>query len=134
MSEIRDFNSQLNNSLKKRINPKVNFKDQVDVFLKSSIIKSKNFRQALLIGAGKMDDFSVSFFVKYMDKVVITDVDIETTKRAVEALKLKKSERQKIVLRKIEYTGFELGGFFIEFSRNILKLRTHDEMIFLTRN
>jgi len=128
MSEIRYFNSQLNNSFKKRSSTKVNFRDQVDVFLKSSMIKSSNFRQALIIGAGKMDDFSLAFFIKYMDKVVISDVDIETTKKAVDALKLKKSERQKIVLREIEYTGFQFGGFFIEFSRDVLKLKTHDEI------
>ena len=125
MSEIRDFNSQLNNSFTKRVNKKMNFSNQVDVYLKSAIIKSTNFRQALIIGAGKMDDFSVSFFVNYMDKVVITDIDIESSKKAIDKLKLRKSDRQKIVLKEVEYTGFEFGDFFNDFVNDILKIQNH---------
>ena len=128
MSEIRDFNSQLNNSFTKRVNTKMKFSNQVDVFLKATIIKSTNFRQALIIGAGKMDDFSVSFFVNYMDKVVITDIDIESSKKAIDKLKLRKSDRQKIVLKEVEYTGFEFGDFFNDFVNDILKIQNHDQI------
>ncbi|AIO18896.1 hypothetical protein KQ51_01017 [Candidatus Izimaplasma bacterium HR1] len=126
MSIIQSFNNKLNQSFTKRSSVNLSFSKQVDIILNSTLQKNKNFRQALIIGAGKMEDFSLYFFTKYFDKVVITDIDTLSVSKVVNEMKLSKSERKKIIIKEVEYTGFEKANFFSDFRSEIYKISTFD--------
>lgn len=128
MDIIKEFNNKLNNSFEKRNKSGISFLEEVDLTLKSTIQKMDHTRQALIIGAGKMEDFSLCFFVKYFDKVVVTDIDIKTSKEVVSKMNLRKSERQKVILKELEYTGFGIFDFFEDFRKDIVKAKSFDEI------
>ncbi len=70
-----------------------------------------------------MEDFSLYFFMKYFDEVVITDVDIETCKSVVNDMDLSKIEKSKLSYRDVEYTGFSKTGFFDDFKERTVNAR-----------
>ena len=128
MSIIKDFNNRLNNSFTKRSSNDVSFSKNVDVILKSTILRSKRFRQVLIIGAGKMEDFSLHFFLKFYDKVILTDIDTKSIKDRLKELSINKNDLKRIIVKEVEYTGFEEAAFFKDFRTEILKIKTFEEI------
>lgn len=133
MNEIHMFNNKLNNSFEKRTDMHHDFKGQVDLLLKSELLRRRQNRTVLIIGAGKMDDFSLCFFMKYFDKVVVTDVDKKTMIDVVDHMKISKSNRNKLVVRQEEYTGFEVLDFFDDLESRLRKCSTLDEVRFMVK-
>ena len=133
MTIIQNFLAQLNQNSLFQKSGQDYFKKQVNLHLKPTILKNQNYRQALIIGAGKMSDFSLSFFVRFFDKVVVTDIDIESCKDYVKSIRLTKEHRQKIVFKRIEYTGFEDANFFSKLDEQVLSFKTRSDVdIFLS--
>jgi hypothetical protein len=112
MTFIEDFLTQLNNSDGFYEPGQMKFAKQVNAYLKPAVLKNKNHRQALIIGAGKMTDFSLSFFIRYFDRIIVTDIDIESAKKQMDNIRLTKADKQKVIFKRIEYTGFEEMQFF----------------------
>lgn len=128
MTIIKEFNKNLNDSLLHVKSRSGSFRSQLDIVLKSAILKSNDFKQALIIGAGKMDDFSLSFFLRYFGKVVLTDVDSDTMRSSIRNLQLQDTQRKKLVIREVEYTGFSDIHFFEDFRDQVVQFQTYDEI------
>ena len=129
MRTIQDFLVQLNQNSAFHVSGQNYFKEKVDLYLKPTILKNQNFRQALIIGAGRMSDFSLSFFMRFFDKVVITDVDIESSKQHVDSLKLTATQKQKLSFKRIEYTGLEEVEFFQKLDNAVHHFQTRNDVV-----
>ena len=134
MSIIKEFNHNLNQSLKRSKTENATFRNTIDVVLKSTILKNVNFRQALIIGAGKTEEFSLCFFMKYFGKVYATDVDIKTLRESIEDLEINAKLRKKLVIQELEYTGFKEHNFFEDFRSEVFKMSSLDQIeVFLEK-
>ncbi len=128
MSIINQFNNRLNESLKTNRDKSDSFRNYVDVVLKSTMQKNSDFKQALIIGAGKMQDFSLSFFTRYFERVYTTDVDLSTMQNSYEFLELPRRQRPKVILEEVEYTGFDSINFFEDFREKVYLIKTFEEI------
>jgi hypothetical protein len=128
MKKIELFNRELNQSLsinKKQMN---NFKQQVDIVIKSVCEGINYCDKAIIIGAGEMNDFSLAFFVREFNKVILTDIDLNTVNEAVKELKFTSKELQKLEKIRIDYTGFEKNRFFTDFKERIIKCHSFEKV------
>jgi hypothetical protein len=106
MKYIEQFNNRVNSS---RIYPQDNFhfQDNINLLLKTFFEQIKNPNSVLIVGAGNLSDFSLSEFLRIFNEVVLSDVDEISMLRALSYQRLSKHEHNKIVVKKVEYTGFE---------------------------
>ncbi len=128
MKEIEVFNRDLNQSLsgdEKQMNA---FRVQVDLLLRSVYERLELNNKAIIIGAGKMNDFSLTFFVKNFDEVILTDIDLSTLNEAVSELRLLNKENKKITKIRIDYTGFEINQFFSDFKERIVNCHSFEKV------
>ena len=128
MKIMEVFNRKLNQSVQEDRPESVEFRNQIDFLIKSTHDKMENSTTAIVIGAGKMSDFSLSFFVKNFDEVVLTDIDLLTVNEAIRYERLKKKELEKITKIRIEYTGFEKNKFFQDFKERIVNCHSYDKL------
>ncbi len=128
MNKIKLFNYNLNNSLNYQSKSKKLFVDQVSLLLRSCVDKINAKQSICVIGSGKMEDFSLSFFVKRFEKIVLTDIDRDTVEKAVNEYHFTKNERSKITIKQVEYTGFEDDLFFDDFKERIVNARTFEKI------
>lgn len=128
MKYMEIFNHDLNNSLKQENKDVDAFRLQVDLIIKSLVERLNDNKKVIVIGAGKMKDFSVAFFVHRFDEVILTDVDLNTVIEAENRLNLSESERKRITKIRIEYTGFEKNTFFQDFKERIINCRTFEKI------
>ncbi len=124
MKFMEIFNHDLNNSLNQENKDIDAFRLQVDLILKSLVERLNDNKIAIVIGAGKMKDFSATFFVRRFDEVVLTDVDMNTVIEAEGKFNLSEKDKKKITKIRIEYTGFEKNAFFQDFKERIINCRT----------
>jgi hypothetical protein len=122
------FNRDLNNSLNQENKDVDAFRLQVDLILKSLVERLNGNEKVIVIGAGKMKDFSATFFVRRFDEVVLTDVDMNSVIEAESKLKLSDKDKKKITKIRIEYTGFEKNAFFQDFKERIINCRTFEKI------
>lgn len=122
------FNNRLNNSFSKPKKAESLFYKHIDSMLKSTFNSMNKKRQALIIGSGKMDEFSLHLFLKTFGKVVVTDIDISSAKRVVSDMDLSKKLKQKLFLEEIEYTGFDQFHFFEDFRTQIANMKSNKEI------
>lgn len=127
MKSIELFNRNLNQS-GVETEKQAQFKKQVDLLLNSSLIRIKEKELAVIIGAGKMNDFSLSFFVKNFEKTILTDVDLLTVNETIKYERFTKKELSKIERIRIEYTGFEANQFFTDFKERIINCQSYDKL------
>jgi len=128
MKYMEVFNRDLNNSLKQENKDVDAFRLQVDLILKSLVERLNENQRVIVIGAGKMKDFSAAFFVRSFNEVILTDVDMSSVIEAESKLKLNEKDRSKITNIRIEYTGFEKNQFFQDFKERIINCRTFDKI------
>ena len=69
-------------------------------------------QKACILGAGRMDDFSVSFFLQNFDEIILSDIDLKSMENNLKKLGLTKKNLEKIQLKEQEYTGLEEQHFF----------------------
>ena len=128
MKLMEIFNRDLNTSLNQENKDVDAFRLQVDLILKSLVERLNDNKIAIVIGAGKMKDFSATFFVRRFDEVVLTDVDMNTVIEAEGKLNLSEKDKKKITKIRIEYTGFEKNAFFQDFKERIINCRTFEKI------
>lgn len=128
MKNIERFNRDLNQSSKLIKKDKESLNIQVNLLLKSIVSRLPETNRAIIIGAGKMEDFSPTFFVNSFDEVIFTDVDLSSVNETLESLGLTDTQKKKITKIRIEYTGFEKNLFFQEFKERIINYRTYEKI------
>ena len=128
MKVIELFNRDLNQSLTHDTNSVKAFRLQIDLLLKSVSERLFENEIAIIIGAGKMKDFSLAFFVKNFNQVILTDIDLKTVNEEVKELKLSNDELAKITKIRIDYTGFEKNQFFNDFKEKIINCHSYEKI------
>ncbi len=124
MNTIKVFNQRLNNSFETDEEKTNDLKSQVDLLMESTFKKMVTFDNACIIGAGKMNDFSLMGIINSFSNVLVTDVDVDSVKEAVGKIKLSKRNRKNIKVEEVEYTGFSISKFFDDFKERIIEV--HD--------
>jgi len=128
VKNIETFNRELNTSNKVKKNETDNFSLQVNLLLKSVYERLNGFKKAIIIGAGKMNDFSLAFFVNSFDNVILTDIDLLSVNEAQSILNLSETDSKKITKIRIEYTGFEKNQFFSDFKERIVNCLSFEKI------
>ncbi len=128
MKLIEVFNRDLNTSLKHNSKDTDAFRLQVDLILKSLVERLSDKEKVIVIGAGKMKDFSATFFVQSFDEVILTDIDMISVNESVNDLNISEKDKKKITKIRIEYTGFEKNSFFKDFKERIINCRTFEKI------
>jgi len=128
VKNIEAFNRELNTTKKVENEESRNFFVQVNLLLKSMYERLNGFENAIIIGAGKMTDFSLTFFVNSFDNIILTDIDLLSVNEAQIALNLTEKESKKITKIRIEYTGFEKNQFFNDFKERMVNCLTFEKI------
>ncbi len=128
MKFMEVFNRDLNNSLNQENKDVDAFRLQVDLILKSLVERLNNNQRGIVIGAGKMKDFSATFFVRRFDEIILTDIDLNSVIEAEGKLNISEKDKKKITKIRIEYTGFEKNAFFQDFKERIINCRTFEKI------
>ena len=128
MKFMEVFNHDLNKSLNQENKDVDAFRLQVDLILKSLVERLNDNKRVIVIGAGKMKDFSATFFVRRFDEIVLTDIDMISVNEATSNLMISEKEKRKITKIRIEYTGFEKNLFFQDFKERIINCRTFEKI------
>ncbi len=128
MKFLEVFNRDLNNSLNQENKDVDAFRLQVDLIIKSLVERLNDNKRVIVIGAGKMKDFSATFFVRRFDEIILTDIDMISVNEAVSNLKISEKDKRKITKIRIEYTGFEKNSFFKDFKERIINCRTFEKI------
>lgn len=128
MKKIEAFNRELNESAKLIVKDKETLSIQVNLLLKSILQQLHATETAIIIGAGKMEDFSPIFFVNNFKETVFTDIDLGSVVEKIDFLELTEKQKKKITMIRIEYTGFENNLFFLDFQERVMKCKTHEEL------
>ena len=128
MKFMEVFNRDLNNSLNQENKDVDAFRLQVDLIIKSLVERLNDNKRVIVIGAGKMKDFSATFFVRRFDEIILTDIDMISVNEAVSNLKISEKDKRKITKIRIEYTGFEKNSFFKDFKERIINCRTFEKI------
>ena len=128
MKFMEVFNRDLNTSLNQENKDVDAFRLQVDLILKSLVERLNDNKRVIIIGAGKMKDFSATFFVRRFEEIILTDIDMISVNEAVSNLKVSEKDKRKITKIRIEYTGFEKNSFFKDFKERIINCRTFEKI------
>ena len=128
MKNIEMFNRQLNSRIYYENDLTNEYKNQIELLLKSSFSKLENKGKIVIIGAGNMSDFSLEFLLRFFNRVILTDVDIKSINETIRYMRLPSNLKQKVEVRRIEYTGFEANLFFDDFKERIVNCRTKEKI------
>lgn len=118
MSNIKNFNNMLNNSVKNHNEQNVEYRNQISTFINDIISSNTDLRTCCVIGAGKLNDIPLASLNKAFNEILLTDIDIQST------IKSLNNSLPKIRFKEVEYTGFEAFGFFDDFIK-IKDLKTN---------
>jgi len=127
MKEIEIFNHNLNQSLMYENKEIKAFRQQVDLIIKSVYERLNENERAIIIGAGKMKDFSLTFFVRNFKQVIITDIDLITVNESIKEFNYSPQELSKIIKIRMDYTGFEKNQFFNDFKERIINCHSFEK-------
>ncbi len=128
MKVIEIFNRKLNQSLTYENNEIDAFRLQVEEILKYAHEQLLESEISIIIGAGKMKDFFLTFFVNNFESVVLTDIDIQTVNEEIEKLSLKEDDLKKLTKIRIDYSGFEKNQFFNNFKEAIINCHSYEKI------
>ena len=128
MKKIESFNHQLNKRTYHSDSISKDFGAQIELLLKSAFLRLEQKRKIVIIGAGNLNDLSLDFVLRFFDKVVLTDVDIDTVSETVRYMRLPNKLKQKLECRRIEYTGFEQNQFFADFKERLVNCYTEEKI------
>ncbi len=128
MSNIESFNILLNTTKDDRYQRWVEFREGIDSSLLRVITGLESRKLAIIIGAGRCEDFSLKQFVNYFERVILSDIDVESIFNAHDYLMLTKEEKARVEVVKVEYTGVENSGLFDDLVNRISKLDNFDDI------
>ncbi len=118
MRLIEEFHHALNQSIK-QLDFTQNYRDKVDAIIKMELLSLKQNNLAIILGAGRCNDFSLSLFLGEMKQLVLSDVD---RKSIFECAKKYPS----VKFSDEEYTGFASINFFENFGRRMWAIKDKD--------
>ncbi len=128
MKVMELFNRDLNQSLSHDSKEMKAFKLQIDLILKSVYERLIESERAIIIGAGKMKDFSLTFFVKNFNHTVLTDIDMITVNEEVKKMRMTEKELDKLTKIRMDYTGLEKNRFFNDFKERIVNCHSFEKV------
>ncbi len=128
MNSIQEFNSLLNKSTMKQSKQKINYKEQVMRICSNLLSELENKNSMCVIGAGRMSDIDITFFVPFFKKIVLTDIDTESIYTEINSNKKLEFQKRKLEVIRTEYTGFELNHFFELLKPNIIKADSFEKI------
>lgn len=128
MSKIEQFNYQLNNSVKEVNKFQKNYKEQVMRTCSNLMKNLEDTSKMCVIGAGRLSDLDITLFLRFFNEIVLTDIDIASTKNAIDEYKLPDYKRRKLTLSRVEYTGYEINHFFDGFKEKIVNCHTFEKI------
>ena len=128
MKVIEIFNHELNQSIIYNNSETKALRLQVDSLIKSACELLPRNDSAIIIGTGKMKDFSLTFFVKNFNSIILTDIDLITVNTEIEKLKLSRDKLNKITKIRMDYTGFEKNQFFDDFKEKIINCHSFEKI------
>lgn len=126
MSNIERFNILLNTTQDDRYNRWVEFRTEIDSSLLREINGLDSKELAIVIGAGRCEDFSIKLLLKHFKTVVLSDIDIESIFNAYEYKTLSDEEKKRIEVIKVEYTGLDNNGFFVNLEDKLRSCKDFD--------
>ncbi len=134
LKNIEIFNNELNRSHQFFDDNVINYVSQIDSIIKSVIDRLHEKNRAIIIGTGKMGDFSIEHFVRHFQEIVLTDVDVSTMRTQLDKMTLNENERLKLKTLHVEYTGFEAHQFFTDFKERIINCHNYEKLEQVLRN
>ncbi|QMS85957.1 hypothetical protein [Candidatus Xianfuyuplasma coldseepsis] len=121
MSKIEAFNHRLNQSYQRPQHTGNEFRDQVDMSLRSLIRTLSSKSRACIIGAGKCKDFSLPIFIEHFSHVVLTDVDLVSIQEW-------DKYQHTVQIKQVEYTGFDDALFFEDFKARVATTQSYEKL------
>ena len=109
MKTSRDFYALLNQSNELGDNRK--YIQETTSMMESLLLTRKKPRNALVLGAGRMDDLSIDFFLREFDQVIFTDIDGPSMDKALETYQ----NVDGVFKRELDYLGLDQHHFFEDF-------------------
>ncbi len=128
MTYIEQFNVLLNATNEERYQRWINFRNEIDASLLNVIDRLPLKEVATVIGAGRCEDFSLKQLVNSFEKVILADIDLESIVDSKSYKKLSKSERLKVTLLKIDFTGVENSGLFVNLETRLREVDNFDSI------
>jgi hypothetical protein len=99
----KDFYHQMNLLTKDTDNSL--FVSELNQLIKPYLDSQTNRKNMLVIGAGNLNDFSIGFYLKYYNKMTLSDIDID-------GMLSKAKEDHRISIKKIDYLGMDQLSFY----------------------
>lgn len=128
MGHIESFNVLLNTTEDDRYSRWIEFRKEIDSILLREINRLNSKELAVLIGAGRCEEFSLKQFVDQFKKVVISDVDVESILNSTEYKMLSETDKTKVEIVRVEYTGLENNGLFDNLENKIRQCKSFEEL------
>ena len=128
MKKIEQFNYQLNNSVTFSNKRQKMYKEQVMRVCSNLMKKIEEKDKMCIIGAGRLNDLDIMMFLRFFNEVVLTDIDIASTKDTLKKMNLNYQQQSTINVMRTEYTGFELNHFFDNFKERIVNCHTFEKI------
>lgn len=119
MGHIESFNILLNTTKDERYQRWNDFRSKVDSSLLNVIGLLDRKDVAVVVGAGRCEDFSLKQLINSFTKVVLADIDLDAVITSDSYKSLSKEELGKLELIKVEFTGVENSGLFNDFENRI---------------
>ncbi|MCF7925444.1 MAG: hypothetical protein K9L26_02825 [Candidatus Izimaplasma sp.] len=128
MNTLQKFNHNINNSLITNHKLMAPFKRQIDALIRQSIEPLDSKNDFCIIGAGKMQEFSLSFLLSSFQHVLITDIDVETVQNAFNAININQSLKERTHIQRLDVTGFEHINFFNDLATTFQRNMTYQQI------
>jgi len=109
MKTSKDFYALLNQSNELGDNRK--YIQETTSMMESLLLTRKKPRNALVLGAGRMDDLSIDFFLREFDQVTFTDIDGSSMDKALKNYQ----NIDRVFKRELDYLGLDQHHFFEDF-------------------
>jgi hypothetical protein len=120
MRLIEEFHHALNQSINQLDSTKT-YRDKVDSIIKMELLGCKQRNLAIILGAGRCNDFSLSLFLGEMKRIVLSDVDHKSLSKCAD-------KYPSVTLNDEEYTGFAAAKFFETFGEKMWAIKDKSDI------
>ena len=116
---VGEFNRDVNQSgdLQKKYAAWRGYREQVTALIGSAFDVTPQINEALVLGAGNVNDLDLRFFCSELTKLVLTDADLSGMEQGISRQRLSSEERGKIEIMQADYTGVSGSGLFEKLER-----------------
>lgn len=116
---ISAFNNDVNNSgdLNDKFNKWADYRTGITKIIEDACSKTSDNKSIIIFGAGECNDIDLKFLSTKFERIVLTDVDSKSIHDGISRQGLIDSERSKIEIKRIEYTGLAENKFFYNLER-----------------